>query len=387
MFVYDGTFIPEAERQGLYVYRMDPISHRMEQIQRFDIASPAYLAFSPDKTRLYAASRHNTRHGADHDLLAAFSIDRETGLLDLLNTVKAPVEPSYISVDGTGRFAAFACAFTGTAGVAGIAPDGSFDGRVHSVLHEGVSVMGQGRPANWWKGVAWPPGTPFPHSARFSPDNRFVLVPDIGLNRVMIYRLDAERARIEPNDPPWVEGAPLTDPRLPPGTSHWETPSGAGPRHMEFHPNGRWLYVVNEVGSTVSVFDWAAGRGVATMIQDITTLPDDYRDFNMTADIHVHPNGRFVYATNRGQDSLVTYAVDPERGTLTAIAYTSSEGDFPRTFTMNAEGTLLVVGNMLSNSAAVFNLDPQTGALSFTGASNEAPSASCLLVLSVVDQA
>lgn len=381
MFVYDGSLTRDTDKQGLYVYRLDPESYRMELVQKVAVSSPCYLAFSPDQTRLYAASRQNSLQGRGDDFLAAYALDRRTGRLELLNTAKTPLEPSYLSVDPSGRFAAFACAYTGMAGVATIEPDGRLSGQVHAVAHEGTSVMGDGREPKWWKGVEWPSGTPFPHSARFSPDSRILYVPDIGLNRVMAYRLDPDHGRLEPHDPPWAEGAPLVDPRLPPGTSHWKDPRGAGPRHLEFHPNGRWLYVVNEVGSSVSVFDHDAALGVLTRVQDITTLPDAYRDFNMTADIHVHPNGRFVYATNRGHNSLAAYAIDADRGTLTSIGFTPTGGDFPRTFVIAPDGSLLLAGNMLSDSVSVFVIDPESGRLAPTGVINHAPAPSCLLAL------
>jgi 6-phosphogluconolactonase len=379
MFVYAGSLTADRAQQGIFLYRLDPATGAMDFIQRIEISSPGYLAFSPDRTRLYAASRGNTVDGGKHDLAVAYAVDRQSGRLELLDTTPIPPDPAFVAIDRTGSLAAFACTFGGAVAAVRIGGDGKFAGPAQVIPHEGRSLSSQGI-TPWNMRDPLPSGTPFPHSVRFSPDNRFLLVPDVGLNRVMVYRVDAATGRLTPNDPPWAEGAPMPASWKPSNIIHWDSPRGAGPRHLDFHPNGRWVYVVNELGSTVSVFDYDAARGALTMVQDITTLPDN-APANITADIHVHPSGKFLYATNRGHESLVRFAIDPERGTLTNAGWTPVRGEHPRSFTFSSDARLLLVGNLTSGSAALFVVDQSSGELTPIGEPGAVPSPSCLLLL------
>jgi 6-phosphogluconolactonase len=379
MLVYVGSLTSDRERQGIFVYQLDAATGVMDFIQRVEIASPGYLAFSPDRTRLYAASRGNTANGGEHDLLAAYAIDPGSGRLEALNTVRIPPDPAYVAIDKTASLAAFACTFGGAVGAVRIGGDGRFAGPPQVIKHEGRSLSDQGI-TPWNMRNALPSGTPFPHSARFSPDNRFLLVPDVGLNRIMVYRVDAASGWLTPNDPPYAEGPPLPVNWQPSNIIHWDSPRGAGPRHLDFHLNGRWVYVVNELGSTVSVFDYDAADGALRMIQDTTTLPPDAPP-NITADIHVHPSGKFLYATNRGDESLVRFTIDPGRGTLTNAGWTSVRGEHPRSFAFSSDAQLLLVGNLTSGSAALFAVDQDSGALTPVGEPGAAPAPSCLLLL------
>jgi 6-phosphogluconolactonase len=161
---------------------------------------------------------------------------------------------------------------------------------------------------------------------------------------------------------------------------HWDSPRGAGPRHMDFHPNGRFVYVVNELGSTVSTFAYDTDRGALTMLQDISTLPDEFPP-NITADIQVHPSGKFLYATNRGHESLVRFAIDPERGTLTNKGWTSVRGEHPRSFAFSSDARLLLVGNLTSGTVATFAVDRGAGELTPIGEPAAVPAPSCVIVL------
>lgn len=380
MLVYVGSLTADPTHQGIFVYRLDPATGSMALVQQVEIASPGYLAFSPDRTTLYAASRGNTAGGGEHDLLAAYAIDPQSGRLHLLDTTPIPPEPAYVAIDRTGTLAAFACTFGGATGAVGIAPDGRFDGPAQIIRHEGRSLFEQGI-TPWGKLASLPSGTPFPHSVRFSPDNRFLLVPDVGLNRVMVYRVDPPGRELAPNDPPWAEGAPMPGGRGESEVMHWRNPLGAGPRHLDFHPNGRWAYVVNELGATITVFAYDVDRGALAMVQDITTLPPGVATENLTADIHVHPGGRFLYATNRGHDSLVRMAIDPDRGTLTHAGWTATRGSHPRSFTFSPDARLLLCGNLVSGDVATFAVDEATGELAPLGEPSPAPFPSCVLAL------
>jgi 6-phosphogluconolactonase len=379
MFVYVGSLTADRAQQGIFVYTLDLATGAMDLIQRLEIASPGFLAFSPDRTRLYAASRGNTVDGGEHDLAVACTIDRQSGRLALHDTTPIPPDPPDVANDATGGLAACACTFGGAVAAVRIGSDGKFAGPAQVITHEGRSLSSNGI-TPWNMRDPLPSGTPFPHSARFSPDNRFLLVPDVGLNRVMVYRVDAADGRLTANDPPHAEGAPMPANWKPSNIIHWDRPRGAGPRHLDFHPNRRWVYVVSELGSTISTFDYDAERGALTMIQDITTLPED-APANITADIHVHPSGQFLYATNRGHESLVRFMIDPQRGTLANAGWTSVRGEHPRSFTFLSDARLLLCGNLTSGTAALFGVDQDSGELTPIGEPSPVPAPSCVIAL------
>ncbi|MNE35772.1 6-phosphogluconolactonase [compost metagenome] len=200
---------------------------------------------------------------------------------------------------------------------------------------------------------------PHPHSAQFSPDNRFVLVADLGLDRIKIYALD------EANDQLVLQGEGIT-------------PPGAGPRHLAFHPNSPYLYSMNEVDSTVTFFIFDEKTGGLTPVQTLPTLPDDFEGENTTAEIAISKDGRYLYGSNRGHDSIVQYAIDPENGKLTFVERVSTEGGHPRHFALTPDGDYLIAANRDSNNLVLFRVDPQTGKLQFTGNTASASKPVCI---------
>lgn len=383
IYAYVGTFTRTGRSQGIEAYTFDPKTGGLSHFQTAEVADPSYLAISPSRRTLYAASRGDEVAGQSGSSVVAYSLDAASGRLTRLNHVLIPSQPAYIKLDRTERFALFACTFGGAVGVVPIQPDGSVAEPSEIVQHEGASLTDQGfKLGAGGRAGRYPAGSPFPHSIHVAPDNRFVLVPELGLNRVVVYRLDAERGTLTPNDPPWAEGSPLGDHRMTPDHAHWESPRGAGPRHLEFHPNGRWVYVVNELGSIVNVFEYDADRGALRNIQDITTLPDSFREFSITADIHVHPNGRYLYASNRGHDSIAMYAIDQASGKLDPIGFEPTGGQHPRNFVITPDARLLLVGNLNSNNVVVFEIDEASGRLKPNGTVNDVPSPSCITFFS-----
>jgi 6-phosphogluconolactonase len=376
MFGYIGTLTQSRGDEGIHVVRVDPATGAMKRIQHVRVPNPSYLAISASRRVLYAASRRSTPDQPE-DAIISYAIDTGSGYLTPIGQTQVPSQPAYVSLDRTERFAFFACTFGGAVGVVPILDGGRVD-TAKLVLHEGASLDKQGFTI-WPGGTAGglPSGSPFPHSIRVAPDNRFVLVPDVGLNRVAVYRFDADRGLLVPNAPAWAEGSPFAGPVLRGNLGHWESPRGAGPRHLEFHPNGRWVYVVNELGSLVTVFAYDAEQGRLSSVQAITTLPENYGKYSITADIHVHPNGRFLYASNRGHDSIVIYAIHQTNGTLSPIGFESTGGEHPRNFVFSPDAKLLFVGNLTSNTIKVFEIDESTGRLKPNGTSNEVPSPSC----------
>jgi 6-phosphogluconolactonase len=205
---------------------------------------------------------------------------------------------------------------------------------------------------------------PHAHSINVAPDNRFAFVADLGLDRVMIYRFDPQRGTLEANNPPWASLAP-----------------GAGPRHFAFHPSGRSAYVINEMKSTVTAFAYDANRGSLDEIQTVTTLPESFIGNNTTAEVQVHPSGRFLYGSNRGHDSIAVYAIDAETGRLTFVEHESTGGSTPRNFGLDPDGRYLLAANQASDSVVVFRIDAATGALTPTGHSIEVPSPVCVRIV------
>jgi 6-phosphogluconolactonase len=223
---------------------------------------------------------------------------------------------------------------TGSVAVLAIRDDGSLGDSTAFVQHSGSSVNPKRQQG------------PHAHSVNLSPDNRFAIVADLGLDQVLVYRFDASSGSLQPNDPPFARVAP-----------------GAGPRHFTFHPSGRFAYVINELASTVTAFNWDARRGVLSEIQTISTLPKDFSGENYTAEVVVHPNGRFLYGSNRGHDSIAVFSID-RQGKLTFIETTPTQGSFPRNFALDPTGRWLFAANQRSDNVVLFRVDPKTGRLS-----------------------
>jgi 6-phosphogluconolactonase len=202
---------------------------------------------------------------------------------------------------------------------------------------------------------------PHAHSINVDPKNRFVVAADLGLDKLLVYKLDPETAKLTPNDPAFGKVKP-----------------GAGPRHFAFHPGGKFAYVINELASTVTAFDYDAEQGKLTEIQTITTLPTGGAASNSTAEVQVHPSGKFLYGSNRGHDSIAVFQIDPKTGKLTAAGQQSTQGKTPRNFGIDPTGTYLLAANQQTNNVVVFKIDPKTGGLKPTGHSIEVPIPVCV---------
>jgi 6-phosphogluconolactonase len=202
---------------------------------------------------------------------------------------------------------------------------------------------------------------PHAHSIDLPADNRFAIVDDLGLDETLVYKFDSGKGSLTINDPPFAKAD-----------------AGAGPRHFAFHPNGKFGYRLNEMGSTVSVFSYDAAGGVLQPLQTMSTLPKDFAGHNDAAEIEVHPSGKFLYASNRGHDSIAVFAIDPDKGTLTLVEYVKTKGSSPRNFEIDPTGSLLFVGNEKSDNIVVFKIDPQSGRLTATGKKLDIPQPVCV---------
>jgi 6-phosphogluconolactonase len=339
--VYFGTHTA-GPGKGFSVSHFDPATGMLSKPEfLLETPAPAYFAIAPGGRRLYACNSTG--------FVSAYSIDPATAQLKLINQKPSGgADPSYISLDQTGHFVFAANYDGGNIAAWSLAPDGSLGERTAFVQHTGSSVNPQRQ------------SHAFAHSIRVDPTNRFVLVADLGLDKLFVYKFNAKDGSLTPNDPPFAKAAP-----------------GSGPRHVIFHPNGRWVYLITEMGNTIMLFDWDTARGALSEAQTVSTLPKDYQGVSTCAEIEVHPSGRFVYASNRGHDSIAVFAVDGNTGRLTPIQHVPSGGVTPRNFDMDPTANWLLVTNHGSNTAMVFRIDRQTGKLTPTGRPVEVPSPFC----------
>jgi 6-phosphogluconolactonase len=303
------------------------------------VQNPLYIAVHPNQRFLYTAD--------DIDpggRISAFRVNPATGKLTMLNSRPSEGgQPCFVSIDHSGKNV-LAANFSGSLAVFPIDVNGNLL-RAASVIRFGASGTSNGtnnRTSN--------KDRPHPHSINTSPDNRFVIATDLGLDKILVYRFDANKSILTPNIPPL-----------------FKVPAGAGARHLVFHPGGRFAYLIEEVASSIMALEWDSGRGILTPIQTIRTLPADFRGENATAEVLIHPSGRFLYGSNRGHDSIAIFAVDTATGRLTSSGYVSTEGRRPRSFAIDPTGNYLFAANVESGNIVEFRIDRQTGNLTRTG--------------------
>lgn len=348
--MYVGTYT-DGRSDGIYLVRMSPASgHLTMDGLAARTTNPSFLAADTTRRQLYAVNEVGSYEGQPSGSVTAFRIDPSTGALREINQqASRGGAPCYITVDRGNRFVLVANYSGGNASVLPVGPDGSLGAAVTVVQHSGSGPNRDRQQA------------PHAHSVIVAPDNRFALVTDLGIDRIMIYRYDDRTGALTPGDPPAATVAP-----------------GAGPRHFTFHPDGRRAYVINELDSTVSAFTYEPRTGALAPVQTVSTLPAGYDGRNSCADIHVHPSGRFLYGSNRGHDSIVVYAIEPATGSLSRVQHQSTLGRTPRNFAIDPSGGFLLAANQDSDSVAVFAIDRGTGRLTHTGQVLDVPAPVCL---------
>ena len=333
-FVYVGTYT-HGKSKGIYAWRFQPATGELTPVGLVaETTNPSWVTVHPNRRFLYAVGE-----SAKAGTVSAFAIDAATGKLTPLNKASSGgAGPCHLAVDKTGKNVLVANYGGGSVAVLPIKEDGRVGEASCFLQHKGSSVDPKRQQG------------PHAHSVNLDPRQRFALVPDLGLDEVLIYRFDAAKGALAPNDPPFAKVAP-----------------GAGPRHLAFHPNGKFGYVISEMGSTVTVFAYDGARGSLKELQVISTLPKDFAGQSTTAEIAVHPNGRFLYGSNRGDDSIAVFAIDPGKGTLTFVDRVSTGGKTPRGFAIDPTGTWLLAANQDSDNIVVFRLNPKTGKLTPSG--------------------
>jgi 6-phosphogluconolactonase len=352
LLVYFGTGA-QGDSKGIYQSRFNAQDGTLEPAKlAATIDNPTFLAIHPTQPWLYSASELNNSNDKDVFTMNAFRLDPKSGELTFLNhQTSGSHAECHLAVDPSGKNVLAASYSDGRVSCLPIEADGLLGKLSCMIQHEGASVGTRQK-------------TPKAHGIFFDAANRFVFVPDLGIDKVMVYRLDAEHGKLTPNDPPSISMAP-----------------GAGPRHFVFHPNGRFAYVINEINSTVTAMTYDAQHGALETMQTVSTLPDAYQGKSTTAELQMHPSGKFLYGSNRGHDSIVIYAVDPQTGKLTLVGHESTQGKTPRHFTLDPTGNFLLAANLESNNIVVFRVDAGTGKLQPTGNSIAVPSPMCVLLV------
>ncbi len=333
--VFVGTYTGHGS-QGIYAYRFDLETGQTTSIGLVaETENPTFLAVHPSGRFLYAVNEVDEYEGKPSGSVSAFAIDRKTGALRLLNRVGSLGKgPAHLSLDQTGKYLLVANYGGGNVAVFPIGDDGRIGTSTSFVQHSGSGANPE-RQAG-----------PHAHQIIVSSDNRFVLVADLGLDEVLVYKFDAKHGTLSPNNLQFAKTEP-----------------GAGPRHAAFQPNGRILYVLNELTSTVDTFSFDPRSGKTKELESLSTLPKNFAGKNTDAEIVVDAKGKFVYASSRGHDSMTVFTVDPKTGRLSQVQDISSGGKAPRNFAIDPTGKWLFAANQNSNNIVLFQVDPNTGQL------------------------
>lgn len=343
--------LPPGNGRGIHLFQVDRGSGALTPVGIFEMGtSPSCLALNATGTHLYSANETDRVGENNEGTVSAFAINRADGQLRLLNTVRSGgAGPTYVSMHPTGRFLLVANYFGGSVSVLPVLPDGRLGEATDVKIDAGK--LGPAKPQNAPSGSFAFSGHDHTHAhmIQSDPSGKFVLHVDLGLDQILIWKLDDQKGTLMPNDPPLVS--------LPPGD---------GPRHFHFHPNGRWFYSIQEEGSNVVLFDYDAAKGRLTSRQTISSLPPGFAGSNFCSEILVSADGRFVYAGNRLHDSIGIFAVGQD-GTLTYVGEEWTRGNYPRSFAFDPTGQFLYSCNQRGDNLATFRVDQKTGALNFTG--------------------
>jgi 6-phosphogluconolactonase len=341
--VYVGTYTGgdgTKKSEGIYLLELDLRSGALSQPQLAGRAiNPSFLAVHPSQKFLYAVDEVGRFQGRQGGGISAFAIDSETGLLSVLNQESSVGSgPCHLVVDRLGKNVLLANYGSGSIACLPIESSGRLQPHTSFIQHEGSGT----NPARQ--------ESPHAHSINLDSEGRFAVVADLGLDRLFVYSFDSAQGRLKPNQPAFSPVA-----------------AGAGPRHFAFHPTGRYGYVINEMANTVTAFKYDASHGTLSEIQTISTLPSDFKGTSYTAEVQVHPSGKFLYGSNRGHDSITVFAIEAETGKLTMAGIEPTQGKNPRNFALDPTGMFLLAENQDSASIVVFRIDAEHGTLKPTG--------------------
>jgi 6-phosphogluconolactonase len=352
-WVYFGTYTGKHSR-GIYVAQFNPATGKLTAAElAAETKNPTFLALDPQRQFLYAVNEVGDFGGGNSGAVSSFKLDRKTGVLTFLNQKPSGGSgPCHLAVAENGKCLLVANYGSGSTAVLPIGSDGRLSDPSDSVQHHGSSVNHQRQEG------------PHAHFVTWDPSQRFALTCDLGLDKVLCYRLNPSLSALSAGDPPFSSLKP-----------------GSGPRHLAFSPNGRFAYVLNELASTLTCCVYDASTGELKEIQTLSTLPETFHGQNTCAEIQIHPSGRFLYASNRGHDSIAVFALDSNSGKATNTQYEPTQGKTPRHFSLDPSGRWLIAENQDSDSVVVFAVDSQTGKLSPTGTSQTVGAPVCLVFI------
>jgi 6-phosphogluconolactonase len=342
LLVYIGTYTGTGSK-GIYVSRFDPASGKLSAAElAVETKNPSFLAIHPSRHFLYSVGEIDEFNGKRSGAVSAFEMEADGKLTMLNQQPSGGAGPCHLAVDGTGKCVLVANYGSGSFAALPIEADGRLTEPIVTIQHRGSSVNPQRQSGA------------HAHFITTDPNNRFALACDLGLDKVFVYRLNTGIPGSLPvlvaNDPPWAAVKP-----------------GSGPRHLAFHPNGRYVYLVNEMGWSLTAFSYDARRGALEELQTISTVPEKFTGENLAAEVQVHPSGKFVYVSNRGHNSIAVFGIDDQSGRLTYVEHQSTGGKTPRHFAIDPSGNWLLAENQESNNIVVFRIDSKTGRLSATG--------------------
>jgi 6-phosphogluconolactonase len=346
--VYVGTYT-SGKSEGIYYCRMNEMTGELKRYGSIKSANPSFITTDPGRQYLYAVNEVGEIGGKPSGAVSAFSINEATGNLTFLNQQPSlGADPCHLTLDHKRKFLLVANYTGGSLSVIPILGDGSLGAATDVVQHHGASIREQQK-------------APHAHCVIMDPSGRLALATDLGIDKVMIYRFDSIAGKLRPNRQTSVTLGP-----------------GAGPRHLTFHPRGKYAYVINELDSTMSALSFDGRSGTLKLIETISTLPPGFSGKSYCADLHVSPSGRFLYGSNRGHDSIVVFQINQSTGKLKYIEHVSTLGKWPRNFTIDPIGRFLLVANQHTDNVVTFRIDPKTGRLKATGLVAEMPEPVCL---------
>lgn len=343
---------------GIYLYRLDTQTGRITQVCHMTqgVTRPLFLASNQSASHIYATDLINKCDDTPGGAIAAYRFNSQTGELQFLNHKPAHGKvPCYLDIAKNNHFATVANYSDSHVSVLKIESDGRLGALAASEQYHGKSINPKRQTAS------------HPHCFCLSPDGQYALAADLGTDRIMVHHIDTQTGKLTPNKVPY-----------------FATPPGAGPRHLTFHPNGKLAFLVTELDNTLLSLRWDASLGTFELLDKQSTLPEGYDQVSYGADIHVHPNGKFLYATNRGHDSLVIMGIDTKTGKLSTLGYQPTQGSFPRSFAIDPLGRFLVVANEKSNQFVTFKINANTGLLSPLGQPTPATTPTSIVIIPIV---
>ncbi len=352
--VYVGTYA-DAGSESIFLYRLNPETGELTRVNGYKGgANPSFLTLNEQRTHLYAVNETGDYEGQQSGAVSAFSINQQTGDLTKLNQVASKGgAPCYISLGDGGKTVMVANYMGGNVAAFRVQENGTLSEATDVAQHKGTGPNKNRQEA------------PHAHYMAPSPDNQYAFGVDLGVDKIYGYRLDAEKGTLKPAEPAVA----------------FATEPGAGPRQLAFHPNGRYAFVINELNSTMTALAYNSDNGTFTEIQTLPTIPTDFKDNNQPAAVRVSPDGKFLYGSNRGHNSIVVYSIDESTGKIAHVENVDCGGDWPRDITIDLTGNILLVANERANNITSLKIDKTTGKLTDTGHKAELPKPVCVKVV------